>query len=252
MRSMASWCWTKKAAGRALGVSCCRRRKRGILPRGGGACKNPVKPVRAWRAMKRGHFAEIPGPRPRQSIGLSRNAGQRLQVGGPRPGFNAKSARVPVRDLRVDQRPAPGVQAHGEGRQGDGRGPGLRGIHAFAAEHPADGQPVQSADEGPAIEHLDAVRMAEAVQFHIGLDHRAGDPRPAILARPGQVRAGLDDPARNRCRRARPTRTCATHDATSRRQMDAVGTKYRASRRAPPQGRLILREPREDAADDTR
>ena len=52
--------------------------------------------------------------------------------------------------------------------------------HAFAEEHPADGDAVDATDERLAVEHLDRMRVTEPVQCAVGAPHVVGDPGSAL------------------------------------------------------------------------
>ena len=97
----------------------------------------------------------------------------------------------------------------------------------FAAEHPSHGKAIEAADQVLAIEHLDAVCVAEPVKFDVGLDHRRGDPGAATLAGSWQVRAGFH---------YRAEAGVGTHDqgggaqpaATSGAEVDPIRAEHRA------------------------
>src|SRR3546814_5250009 len=88
-----------------------------------------------------------------------------------RPGFRAEPEKVAVLDLCIDQRPVPLPQAMGEGGQGDLGAAAGGGEHAFAEEHPADGNAIDAADQAPVVVGLHAVGMAEPVQRHRSEEH---------------------------------------------------------------------------------
>src|SRR3546814_516172 len=92
----------------------------------------------------------------------------------------AEPEQVAVLDLCIDQRPVPLPQAMGEGGQGDLGAAAGGGEHAFAEEHPADGNAIDAADQAPVVVGLHAVGMAEPVQRHVGVAHGRGDPGAAL------------------------------------------------------------------------
>ena len=88
-----------------------------------------------------------------------------------RQSTRAQRNQVRVFELGIDQRPAPAAQQAGKAGQRQLGATGLRAEHALAEKHPADRDPIDSTDQRVPREDLDAVRVAEAMQFDIGRDH---------------------------------------------------------------------------------
>src|SRR5262245_9863643 len=103
---------------------------------------------------------------------------QPREVFGPRDRVSAKTPRVSVDDLGVEQHKAALAQPIEEVYQRD-----LRGIidsveHRLAGEQPANRHAVDPADEFPAEPRLDAVSLPKLMQTIVSRDHVGRDPGP--------------------------------------------------------------------------
>lgn len=152
--------------------------------------------------------------------------------------------------LRIDQWPSALIQMPCQCYQRDRRSTGFGGVHALATEHPTDVEAVQAANQPAStrhasVEYLDAVRMSKPMQRDVSALHRRSNPGSTLTGAPstGTCR---NDPFECSIHSHDPVRT-AQAAAQPRRQADRVGAEHRASRRAPPQDRFVVRIPGKDA-----
>src|SRR3990167_5713125 len=138
-----------------------------------------------------GPIAECARPWPSPALrGLER--GKKVQELASRQQASTEADQVGVFQLGVDQRPFPAFQ---QGREACQRNLGtarLGAEHALAAKHPAHRHAIDATDQARAIEHFDAVRVAESVQFAIGVEHFRHDPGAVALAAARRMGTGLD------------------------------------------------------------
>ena len=81
-------------------------------------------------------------------------------------------SQVRVFHLRVDQRPAPPVQARASAASATFEPPD-RALNMLSPKNiAADRHAVDAADQAVAVEDLDAVRMPQPMQLAIGAPHR--------------------------------------------------------------------------------
>lgn len=147
--------------------------------------------------------------------------------------------------LAVDQAVAPVGQPAAQLHEGHLGGIAGVGEHRFAAEHPAEGDAVQPADEFAVAAAFDRMGVTAVVQGGIGGAHGRCDPGAGgVRARP---RAGGDDGFERGVERERES-TVAQALGEAARDVH-VGRREHGTRcRRPPQDRLAVGVPGEDAA----
>ena len=146
-----------------------------------------------------------------------------------------------VRELTVDQPVAQPAQAH----QRRLRCVAGSSEHGFPKEHPTHRHAVEASDELPVLPCLDRPRMAEPVQPAVGANHLPGYPGRALRgARHGTAPDDISESAVGAEGEMTPPQGLAQASGDPQ----VLGKEHRTRIGAPPEHRLPLAEPGEDAA----
>ena len=148
--------------------------------------------------------------------------------------------------LPIEQGEPPAGQPRIQGRQRRAAGLGLQAEHALAEEGATQGHSVETAPQLAIPPRFDAVGMARAVQGQVGLPHLRRDPG-AVLAGAGHLGAVPDHRLEGRVE-AGLEGLVPQAPAGAGGEVQVAGPQQGPLWRGPPEQRILLTEPREDAA----
>jgi len=146
--------------------------------------------------------------------------------------------------LAVDDAEFICIHHSGERQQCNFRRIGIIAKHGFTEKDPSDSQPVQPADERSFLPYLHGMRPALAVQSLVGRDHVRCDP--CSLTGSSRRCAGTNDIVERSIESHFGTRLAEVAAQASRQVIPALFEDATRIRR-PPQDRLPILIPREDA-----
>jgi len=163
---------------------------------------------------------------------------------GAREFAGAERGQVGGGHLAVDHADVPACEAAHEVHQRDFRGIRHKRKHRFAVEHAAEGHAVKAAGEFAGDPGFHRMCDAGGVQFAVGRDHLLRDPRSGVRSarRSAGAHDGLEGRVHADC-------VIAAREALAQRarHFEFGREQHHARIGAPPQHRLAVAEPREDA-----